>query len=129
MMGSNIPKVLDLYHHLPFHNEDGEQLVTFTKHGENELPMLKVLGDLNRALQTERLGPSMVTIHSQRGNGGTRLGRCAETYPLRPMLRDAADKTAIHGLALSARGLQATDIYDDRLSGLILGTLAPIARR
>ncbi|PKX89384.1 uncharacterized protein P174DRAFT_425308 [Aspergillus novofumigatus IBT 16806] len=32
---------------------------------------------------------------------------------------DAADKGAIHGLALSARGLRETDTYDDHLSGPI----------
>ncbi|KAF7180013.1 hypothetical protein CNMCM7691_009066 [Aspergillus felis] len=87
------------------------------------------LAVLNRArfsvISTERFrlsGWSQAWSPSIRRRGklkGIPFGRCAETYPLRLMLRDAAEKSAIHGLALSARGLRATDTYDDHFSSPI----------
>ncbi|KAE8154149.1 hypothetical protein BDV25DRAFT_167850 [Aspergillus avenaceus] len=55
----------------------------------------------------------------RRRRDGRPFGRCAETYPLRFLLRDTADKSAIHGLGLSARVLWSTHAYDDRLAGPI----------
>ncbi|RHZ58681.1 hypothetical protein CDV55_102127 [Aspergillus turcosus] len=49
-----------------------------------------------------------------RGDRGKPFGRCAETYALRLMLKDAVNKSDIHGLALDSRGLMQTASYDDR---------------